>query len=155
MERPGWKKLEDAIARREVTIIVVWRLDRLGRTASGLTRLFEDLQSRGVNLISLKDSLDLSTPAGRLMANVLASVAQYETEIRGERVRAGIERAKAEGKRWGGSQFGRTAKQNAEKAAVILDLAGQGKSIASISRTVGLSRQWIYELIRRDRPSGE
>jgi DNA invertase Pin-like site-specific DNA recombinase len=70
-------------------------------------------------------------------------------------VRAGIERAKAEGKRWGGSQFGRTAKQNAEKAAVILDLAGQGKTIASISRTVGLSRQWIYELIRRDRPSGE
>jgi len=57
--------------------------------------------------------------------------------------------SKADGKRWGGSQYGRTAKRNAEKAAVVLDMARQGKSIASISRTVGLSRQWVYELLRR------
>jgi DNA invertase Pin-like site-specific DNA recombinase len=149
MDRPGWQRLEGALHSGRVAAIVIWRLDRLGRTASGLTKLFDTLSSEGVNLISLKDSLDLSTPAGRLMANVLASVAQYETEVRGERVRAGIERAKANGKRWGGSQYGRTARRNADKALVALDLARQGRSIAAISRTVGLSRQWIYELIRR------
>jgi DNA invertase Pin-like site-specific DNA recombinase len=60
-------------------------LDRLGRTAKGLTALFDDLVRRKVNLVSLRDGLDLSTPAGRLMANVLASVAAYETEVRSER----------------------------------------------------------------------
>ena len=65
------------------------RLDRLGRTTKGLTALFEDLVDRKINLVSLKDGLDLSTPAGRLMANVLASVAAYETEVRSERVCAG------------------------------------------------------------------
>ena len=82
--------------------VVVWRLDRLGRTAKGLTALFEDLLGRGVDLVSLEDGLDLATPAGRLMANVLASVAQYETEVRADRVLAGQAVAKANGKTWGG-----------------------------------------------------
>jgi DNA invertase Pin-like site-specific DNA recombinase len=75
MDRPGWQRLEGAISSRRVSAIVIWRLDRLGRTASGLTNLFDTLSNEGVNLISLKDSLDLATAAGRLMANVLASVA--------------------------------------------------------------------------------
>ena len=149
MDRPGWQRLAADLAARRVSAIVVWRLDRLGRTASGLTKLFDQLTGEGVNLVSLKDSLDLSTPAGRLMANVLASVAQYETEVRGERVRAGIARARANGKRWGGSRKGRQHRANGDKLAVILQLAAQGKSVASISRAVGLSRQWVYELIRR------
>ncbi len=150
MDRPGWQRLETALLQNEVAAIVVWRLDRLGRTAAGLTRLFDQLRATDVNLISLKDSLDLSTPAGRLMANVLASVAQYETEVRAERVRAGITRAKASGKRWGGSQPGRQHRVNQDKVDAILQMAGQGKSIAAISRAVGLSRQWVYELIRRE-----
>src|SRR5512135_1612902 len=86
MDRPGWNKLMKAVQEGKVSALVVWRLDRLGRTAQGLTTLFEDLRDRKVNLVSLRDGLDLSTPAGRLMANVLASVAQYETEIRAERI---------------------------------------------------------------------
>ena len=106
MDRPGWNQLEEAIRLGKVSAVVVWRIDRLGRTASGLTALFDDLQQRKVNLVSLKDGLDLATPAGRLMANVLASVAQYETEIRGERVAAGQAVARTNGKRWGGSKPG-------------------------------------------------
>src|SRR5436190_1355920 len=106
MERPGWTKLEAAVRHGKVSAVVCWRIDRLGRTAKGLTALFDDLRERKVNLVSLKDSLDLSTPAGRLMANVLASVAQYETEVRGERVKAGQIVARQNGKRWGGSQPG-------------------------------------------------
>jgi DNA invertase Pin-like site-specific DNA recombinase len=150
MDRPGWQRLEAALLQNEVASIVVWRLDRLGRTAAGLTKLFDQLQSSGVNLISLKDSLDLSTPAGRLMANVLASVAQYETEVRAERVRAGIARAKANGKQWGGSRQGRQHRVNQDKVDAILQMAGEGKSVAAIARAVGLSRQWVHELLRRE-----
>ncbi len=85
MDRPGWNKLVAAINAGLVVKVVVWRLDRLGRTAKGLTALFDELFNRKINLFSLRDSLDLSTPAGRLMANVLASVAAYETEVRAER----------------------------------------------------------------------
>ena len=89
MNRPGWSMLERDILAGKVSKVVVWRLDRLGRTARGLTALFEELRERGVSLVSLKDGLDLSTPAGRMMANVLASMAQFETEIRAERILAG------------------------------------------------------------------
>ncbi len=101
MDRKGWNRLQEAIDQGNVSKVVVWRLDRLGRTASGLTKLFEDLHRSKIGLVSIKDGLDLDTPAGRLMANVLASVAQFETEVRAERVLAGQARAKAEGKKWG------------------------------------------------------
>src|ERR1035441_3463051 len=89
MERPGFSKLLAAIRAGEVKNVIVWRLDRLGRTASGLAALFAELNARKVNLVSLRDGLDLSTPAGRLMGHVLASVAEYETEVRAERVLSG------------------------------------------------------------------
>jgi len=95
MDRPGWGRLQAAIDAGEVSAVVVWRLDRLGRTAKGLTALFHDLREKKINLISLKDGLDLGTPAGRLMANVLASVAQFETEVRAERILAGQAAARA------------------------------------------------------------
>jgi DNA invertase Pin-like site-specific DNA recombinase len=80
-----------------IDTLVVWRLDRLGRTAKGLIGLFDDLVCWKVNLISLKDGLDLTTASGRLMANILAGLAAYETEVRAERIRAGQEVARAAG----------------------------------------------------------
>ena len=74
MDRPGWNRLEADMVAGKIARIVVWRLDRLGRTAAGLTALFEDLQRRGVGFESIRDKIDLSTAAGRLMANVLAIV---------------------------------------------------------------------------------
>jgi DNA invertase Pin-like site-specific DNA recombinase len=81
MARPGWAKLEADLRACKVSAVVCWRLDRLGRTAKGLTSLFQELQDRKIGLVSIREGLDLSTPAGRLMAHVLASVAQYETEV--------------------------------------------------------------------------
>jgi DNA invertase Pin-like site-specific DNA recombinase len=92
--------------------VVVWRLDRLGRTAKGLTALFEELIQRNVNLVTLRESFDLMTPAGRLMAVVLSGVTQYETEVRAERVLAGQAVARANGNRWGGSKEGAAAQSN-------------------------------------------
>jgi DNA invertase Pin-like site-specific DNA recombinase len=106
LDRPGWIKLQSAIDRGEVFMVVCWRLDRLGRTAKGLTALFADLTERKIPLVSLKDGIDLSTASGRMLANVLASVAQFETELRAERVRAGQAAAKAAGKSIGGRKAG-------------------------------------------------
>lgn len=148
MDRPGWQKLEEAIKAGKVSNVVVWRLDRLGRTAKGLTALFEDLQQRKVGLVSLKEGLDLSTPAGRLMAHVLASVAQYETEVRAERIRAGQDAARASGKVWGGSEKGWRRKGTEAKAKVVRKMAKDGESIAAIARTVELSRPTIYSILQ-------
>ena len=147
MNRPGWQQLESDMNAGKITKIVVWRLDRLGRTASGLTTLFDELRDRKINLVSLKDGLDLSTPAGRLMAGVLASVAQYETEVRGERVLAGQAAAKAEGKTWGGSQKGRRIKVNQDQEATIKRLREERVPVAQIARAVGLSRPTVYSVI--------
>jgi len=124
MDRPGWLKLQGAIDIGNVNRLVIWRLDRLGRTASGLCKLFEDLQDKKVRLVSLKDSIDLGTASGRLIANVLASVAAYETEVRGERVKAGQQVARETGKRWGGSKKGRRIKVTQDQVNAILEMKG-------------------------------
>ena len=150
MDRPGWKRLEADLRSGKVSRVVVWRLDRLGRTARGLTALFEELQVRSVGLVSLRDGLDLSTPAGRLMAHVLASVAQYETEVRGKRVRAGQQAARAQGKRWGGFKPGRRVKVSDLQAKTIRTLKEAGEPITAIARTVGLSRPRVYSVLSID-----
>ena len=148
MERPGWRKLEEAIAVGKVSKVVVWRLDRLGRTASGLTSLFEMLQGRGVGFESLRDKVDLSTPAGRLLANVLASVASYENEVRAERIRAGQAAARSQGKTWGGSEKGRRLKVSDEQVAVVRNMNAEGKSKTAMAKATGLSRPTIYRILK-------
>ena len=140
MDRPSMQKLMGDLHNGKIDTILIWRLDRLGRTASGLTKLFEELQRYKCNLISLKDHLDLSTPAGRLNANIIASVACYETEVRAERVKAGQASAKARGKKWGGSKKVRKKKTEA-KVKSILTLLEQGMSKAQISRDIRIVRR--------------
>lgn len=152
MDRPGWRKLEAAMRQGQVLKLCVWRLDRLGRTVSGLSALFEELQLRKINLESLRDGLDLATPAGRLMANVLASVAAYETEVRGDRVRAGMAAAKAAGRPCGGSKPGVRKTVTPEKIQTILHLNSIKTPIARIARTVHLSRPSVYDVLRNEVP---
>ncbi len=148
MDRPGWNRLEAAIDAGRVRTVVVWRLDRLGRTASGLTALFEKLTTRKIGLVSIRDGLDLTTPAGRLIANVLASVAAYENEVRSERIVAGQAAARAAGKRWGGSEKGRRVKVTAEQVETIRRLRVERRTITAIARAVGLSRPTVYSVLR-------
>ena len=148
MQRPGMERMMADIEAGRISSVVVWRLDRLGRTARGLTALFEDLRERGVNLVSLRDALDLSSASGRLMANVLASVAAFETEVRAERVLAGQAAARAAGKTWGGSVKGRRLKVTTEQIAVIEHMKKEGARIAAIARATGLSRPTIYAVLR-------
>jgi len=148
MNRPGWNKLMEDVWAGKVTGVVCWRLDRLGRTAKGLTALFADLVERQVNLISLKDGIDLNTSAGRLIAHVLASVSQYETEVRAERVAAGQAVARAKGKRWGGSVKGRMLKVKPEQVALIRRMKSEGAAITAIAKGTGLTRPTVYHYLK-------
>jgi DNA invertase Pin-like site-specific DNA recombinase len=148
MDREGWNALQAAVNAGKVAAVCVWRLDRLGRTASGLTKLFDELRERRINLISLRDGVDLKTSAGRLMANVLASVAQYETEIRGERVRAGQAAARARGVRWGGGVAGRRKKITRERAQAIDTMYSNGTPISRIAVALSLSRQTVRSVLK-------
>jgi DNA invertase Pin-like site-specific DNA recombinase len=148
MERPGFQKMLVAIRAGAVKSVIVWRLDRLGRTASGLAELFAEFNARKVNLVSLRDGLDLSTPAGRLMGHVLASVAEYETEVRAERVLAGLEAARERGVRLGRPSGVHTAvKVTPEQASQVRRLNGEGKGVTEIARGVGLSRPTVYRIL--------
>lgn len=147
MDRPGWNRLCKAMEAGTVEKIVCWRLDRLGRTAKGLTALFTDLNERNIALVSLKDGIDLSTAAGRMMANVLASVAQFETEIRAERVLAGQAEAKAKGKTWGGSKPGVRKKVSKTQIRAIRRMKEHGESVTAIAKAVSLSRGTVYSVL--------
>ena len=93
LERPGMRKLEANIDAGKVGAVVVWRLDRLGRTAAGVLTFLEKLDKAGVKFIAVRDGFDSDTAAGRLVRGVLAQVAAYEHEVISDRVRAGIAKA--------------------------------------------------------------
>lgn len=149
MDRPKWNKIEKAIVANRVSNLVIWRLDRLGRTCSGLTKLFETLQAHRTNLISVHDNLDLSTVTGRLIAHVLASVAAYENEVRTERIIAGQQAAKAAGKSIGGSKKGSLYKITLQQVKAIVKLKAAGKGATEISKTVNTSVPNVYRILKR------
>jgi DNA invertase Pin-like site-specific DNA recombinase len=123
----------------------------IGPNRQGTYGPLRDLVDRKVNLVSLKDGLDLSTPAGRLIANVLASVAAYETEVRAERIRAGQEVARAAGQHLGRPIGIRTPiKVTREQDKLVRRMKSEGEPIARIARATGLSRVTVYRILDRD-----
>lgn len=148
MERPGLERLLVDVRCGRVSKVIVWRLDRLGRTAKGLLSLFDEFQQLGIGFVSMREGFDLSTPAGRLMAGVLASVAAYETEVRKERQLAGITRAKLDGKSWGGRKPGTRIRLTREKERLVRQLHADRTPKAAIARMVGLSRKTVIKVLR-------
>jgi DNA invertase Pin-like site-specific DNA recombinase len=117
-----------------------------------LTSLFAEFAWLGVNFISIKDGIDLSTTAGRLIANVLASVAQYETEVRGERVAAGLaakkERVSQGLETWNaGRPKGTPDKCTPELKNAVIREVQSGKGKAAVARAFKLSRQTVYTIL--------
>jgi DNA invertase Pin-like site-specific DNA recombinase len=87
--------------RRKFDAILVWKLDRFGRSLKHLVNALAELEALGVAFVSLRDNLDLSTPSGRLMFHIIGAMAQFERALCQERVKAGIAHARAKGKRLG------------------------------------------------------
>ena len=99
--RPALDQLVTDVRRHKVQAVVCWRLDRLGRNLRHLVLLLDEWQSRGIAFVTLGEGIDTSTPAGRLVAGVLASIAEFERARIQERIHAGLARARAQGKRLG------------------------------------------------------
>ena len=100
-KREAREKLLEAARRREIDVVLVWRLDRWGRSVTDLLATLQELEHLGVGFVSLTEALDLTTPAGRAMAGLLAVFAEFEREILRERIRAGLAHARLNGKQSG------------------------------------------------------
>ncbi len=135
--RPG---LEEALAYvREGDVLVVWKLDRLGRTVKGLIDLVASLQERGVQFRSLTDGIDTSTPAGRFFFHVMAALAEMERELIRERTNAGLASARARGR-----QGGRKPKMSESKIAAAKQLLDAGRPAQEVADNLGVSRATLY-----------
>lgn len=99
--RPELDKLMDAARKRQIDAVIVWKLDRFGRSMKHLVNAISDLDGLGIAFISYQENIDLSTAAGRLMFHVIAAMAEFERELIKERVRAGLVNARAKGKKLG------------------------------------------------------
>src|SRR5574340_265084 len=126
--REAREKVMEAARRREIDLVLVWRLDRWGRSVTDLLATLQELEHLGVGFVSLTEALDLTTPAGRAMAGRLAIFAEFDREILRERTRAGLAHARQNGKR-----LGRPATA-ATRAAEIRKLHRAGYSKSEIAR---------------------
>jgi putative DNA-invertase from lambdoid prophage Rac len=135
------EKLLDAARRREIDVVLVWRLDRWGRSVTDLLSTLEELDHLGVGFVSLTEALDLTTPVGRAMAGLLAVFAAFEREILRERVRAGLAHARQNGKR-----LGRPATA-ATKAGEVRALHRSGVSKAEIARRLQIGRTSVRRIL--------
>ena len=140
VERPGMQKLLDYAESGDT--VVVWRVDRLGRSLIDVLNTVNLLRERGIQVRSVSDGIDPATSTGRLMLNMLATLAEYERELIVERVNAGIAAA-----RQNGTRFGRPVLDPAvvaDKLAIAADARAKGRTAEDAARLVGWSRATLY-----------
>src|SRR6516225_7945259 len=142
-QRQMREKLMEAARRREIDVVLVWRLDRWGRSVADLLATLQELQHLGVGFVSLTEALDLTTPAGRAMAALLAVFAEFEREILRERVRAGLAHARQNGKHLGRPP---TVALNAKQ---VRRLFRSGISKAAIARKLQIGRTSVRRILSR------
>jgi len=146
--RTAWRDLLDQAAKRRVDTIMVWKLDRAFRSVAHMATTVEQLRRWGVGLRSYSEPwLDTSgtSPIANLMLNILASFAQFERALIGERVRAGMARARKQGKR-----VGRPRKVNGEWEGVRARLERGDLTKPGAARALGVSRATVYRLLAQD-----
>ena len=147
VERKLRERLLAAARRREIDAVVVWRLDRWGRSLADLVVTLKELAELGVGFVSLNEALDLTTSTGRAMAGLLSVFAEFEHEILRERIRAGIAEARLNGK-----HLGRPLTV-AKKSGEIRKLYRAGASKAGIARQLNISRTSVRRILgKRNHP---
>lgn len=147
-DRDERRKVLALAQRREIDAVLVTELSRWGRSTTDLLATLKELQARRVSVIALNGmTFDLSTPHGRMIATVLAGIAEFERELIQERIRSGIAAAKARGKKLG-RQPGQRPKSD-RLAPKVLALVSQGRSYRLIGREVGLSKNTVAGIVKR------
>jgi DNA invertase Pin-like site-specific DNA recombinase len=143
-ERPELQKMMGQL--RHGDVVVIWKLDRLGRSLTDLVHLVNEIQSKGAGLLSLNDNIDTTTPTGKLNFHIFAAIAEFERDIIRERTKAGLESARARGRR-GGRPRG-LSKDAQIKAAAATALFSQKKSVSEICKTLNISKKTLYRYLR-------
>jgi len=141
-DRPGLSAALDFLAKGDV--LVVWKLDRLGRSLSHLIEVIDSLKEKGVAFRSITERMDTTTPSGELLFHVFGALAQFERVLISERVNAGLEAARNRGR-----IGGRPRAIGLEKLAAILEALDSGLSKAAICRTFGVKRTTLIETLAR------
>lgn len=141
IDRPG---LDAAIEyAREGDVIIVWRLDRLSRSLKDLIEVVSDLESKGIGLKSVHESIDTTSSSGKLIFHIFGALAEFERNLIRERTHAGLKAARARGK-----MGGRPKKLNPEKAKLAQDLYNEKtRTIKQICELVGVSKPTLYKYI--------
>lgn len=135
------EEIVEAARRRDIDVVLVWRLDRWGRSVTDLLATLQELEHLGVGFVSLTEALDLTTPAGRAMAGLLAVFAEFERDILRERVRAGLAHARRNGKRLGRPA---TAALHADE---VRNLHRAGVRKAEIARRLRIGRTSVRRVL--------
>ena len=149
-DRAERRKVMALAQRREIDAVLVTELSRWGRSTLDLLHTLQELEARRVSMIAISGlAFDLSTPHGRMLATVVAGIAEFERELIRERVRSGMAAAKARGKRFG-RQPGQRPKSD-RLAAKVLALVAQGRSYRLVGRELGLSKNTVADIVKRSR----
>ena len=150
LDRAERRKVLALAQRREIDVVLVTELSRWGRSTTDLLATLKELEARRVSLVALNGmTFDLTTPHGRMMATLLAGIAEFERELTVERIRSGIAAAKARGARLG-RQAGDRPKSD-RLAPKVLALVEQGRSYRLIGREIGLSKNTVAAIVKRHR----
>jgi DNA invertase Pin-like site-specific DNA recombinase len=144
--RPALNRLMTDAQKCRFDAILVWKIDRFGRSLKHLVNSLADLSVYGISFISLRDNLDLSTPSGRLMFQIIGAMAEFERALIQERVRAGLRDAKAKGKRIG------RPKQEVD-CSMVLKLRADGLSWRVIAKRLDLGVGTVYRAMQRYLPA--
>lgn len=143
-DRPGLELLMSKLRRGDV--VIVWKLDRLGRNLQHILQTVKAMSDRGVTLVSTSDGIDSSTPAGRMMIGVLGSLAEYERELIQERT--ALKRAASRGN---GTKFGRPRKvSDADHIGTARRMKAEGHTGKDIAKYLGVSRATLYRYLSED-----
>ena len=148
-QRPKREELIKLARQRKLDVIVVWRLDRWGRSLSDLTQSLEELRALKVDFVSVTEGLDFTTSIGRAMAGMLGIFAEFERDVLRERVKAGMEHARAKGKVLGRPTTAR------DKANEIQQLLAEGLNKKEIANRLGVGRASIYRVLEQATASSE
>lgn len=144
-ERPVLDRVVDSL--RTGDVLVIWKLDRLGRSLKHLVELVNTLRERGVGLQSLNDPIDTTTPQGRLSFNLFASLAEFERDLVRERTQAGLSAARARGRN-GGRPKGLSAQAEATACAAETLYLERKLSVRQIADRLGISKSTLYAYLR-------
>jgi DNA invertase Pin-like site-specific DNA recombinase len=141
-DRPSYKRLLEAVRKRQVDVVLVWRYDRFARSTQALVNALMEFRALGVDFISYQENVDTTTPQGELVFGMMANLAQFESSLIGERVRAGMARAKAQGKRVSRPPIPAATRRRIE------ELWREGRSINGIAKELGIAYGTAWNYVR-------